>query len=91
MCDDTHSGARAFEPMIQFGLPFRTIKTNLKLNILKTSRISITSYNTNIFSISSESAFAAFVRRPGGERKAEVKLTPMPHSSEYHSSNPVHI
>ncbi len=91
MCDDTHSGKRAFKPMIQFVLPFRTIKTNFKLNILKTSRISITSYNTNIFSISPGSAFAAFVRRPGGERKAKVKLTSMPHSSEYHFSNPVRL
>jgi len=38
--------------MIQFGLSLGTIKTNFKLNILKTSRISITDYNNNIISIS---------------------------------------
>jgi len=32
---------RAFKPMIQFGLSFRQIKTNFKLNILKTSGISV--------------------------------------------------
>ena len=60
------------------------------LNNLNTSEIFLTSYLINIFSILPESAFAAFVRRSGGERKAEVKLTPMLYLREYHISNPFH-